>query len=292
MNSLYHTVGITKQGFHQHLNSYLQVQDEQQQLLAVVNQIRKDHPRLSARQIYFMIKPQSMGRDKFEAFCFKNGLKIEQKRSFYRTTNSLGVTRFNNLLDSIELNGLNQVWVSDITYYRIGDQFYFLTFIMDLYSRYIIGYSASKNLLTEYTTLPALEMALKHRPVKPGSIFHSDGGGQFYSKLFLELTRRHKIRNSMGKSVYENPNAERINGTIKNDYLEAYNPGTFNELRTMLKRAVENYNLRPHSSHKRLSPYAFEKINAKEMLECGQISKINTSGIQGSRLRLAHISTL
>lgn len=259
MNALYRTLSVTKQAFHQRLDHHLHRQDEQQQLLPLVNEIRKEHPRLSARQMYFMIQPRFMGRDQFEAFCFENGFKIERKRSFHRTTNSLGVTRFNNLIAEIELTGVNQVWVSDITYYRIQDRFFYLTFIMDLYSRFIVGYSAAENLLTEYTTLPALKMAILYRSVNPGLIFHSDGGGQYYSKQFLEVTRAHQIRNSMGETVFENPNAERINGTIKNDYLECYHPLNFQTLKKSLERAVRNYNSRPHSAHRRVSPRSFEQ---------------------------------
>lgn len=50
-----------------------------------------------------------MGRDKFETFCFENGLKIKRKRSYHKTTNSLGVSRFPNLIQDIELTGINQV---------------------------------------------------------------------------------------------------------------------------------------------------------------------------------------
>jgi putative transposase len=259
MNSLYKVLSVTKQAFHQRLDHHLHCQDEQQQLLSVVYDIRHEHPRLSARQMYFMIQPKFMGRDRFEAFCFENGFKIDRKRSFHRTTNSLGVTRFNNLIARIELTCVNQVWVSDITYYRIHEQFFYLTFVMDLYSRMIVGYSAAENLLTEHTTLPALKMAIRYRSIRPGLIFHSDGGGQYYSKQFLELTRAHQIQNSMGETVFENPNAERINGTIKNDYLAYYSPLNFEALKKSLTRAVGNYNTRPHSSHKRISPINFEQ---------------------------------
>jgi transposase InsO family protein len=261
MNQLYRSIGISKQAFHQHMDRYLLLMDEQHQMVPLIEQIRADHPRLSARQIYFMLQPQFSGRDRFEQFCFAQGYKIARKRSFRRTTDSRGVTRFDNLLIEFELTGINQVYVSDITFYEIGDRFYFLTFILDLKSRFIVGHCASENLLTEHTTIPALRMALKKRNITPGLIFHSDGGGQYYSKQFLAITKQHSIRNSMCESVYENPNAERINGTIKNDYLVFYNPKTFDELKIMLNRAVDMYNnQRPHSSLKRQSPAAYESL--------------------------------
>ena len=201
-----------------------------------------------------------MGRDKFELFCFQNGLRIARKRSFTRTTNSLGVTRFENLLIGIELTNVNQVWVSDITYYEIEGQFYYLTFIMDLYSRYLIRYSVSRNLSTENTTLPALRRALRIRQIESGLIFHSDGGGQYYCKEFKDLTARYGIRNSMGKTAYENPNAERINGTIKNSYVRHFYPQNYSDLQRQVSRAVRNYNMRPHASLKRVCPKEFEKM--------------------------------
>ena len=135
---------------------------------------------------------------------------------------------------------------------------------MDQYSRRIIGYSASKTLSTENTTIPALKMALTrikgNEQVKP--IIHSDGGGQYYSNAFLNLTRG-CLRNSMCESVYENPHAERINGTIKNSYLKGYHPTSLNDLERKLNKAVYMYNYeKSHSSINHYTPVAFEqKIN-------------------------------
>ena len=259
MNAVYRAIGISKQAFHKRLDRYLHQMDEKQQLLKVTRDIREEHPEMGARELYFMIRPAFMGRDKFEQFCFENGLRVARKRSFTRTTNSLGVTRFENLLIGIELTRVNQVWVSDITYYEMEGQFYYLTFIMDLHSRYIVGYSASRDLSTENTTLRALKKALRTRQIKPGLIFHSDGGGQYYCKEFKDLTARSGIRNSMGKTAYENPNAERINGTIKNSYLRHFHPDNYSELEKQLTRAVRNYNMRPHASLRRTSPKDFEE---------------------------------
>ncbi len=274
---------MTKQSFHQKLNRQLVVLEETEQVLAVVKQIRLDHPRMSSRQMYRLIRPAHLGRDKFEAFCFENGFKISVKRSCRRTTNSLGVTRFENLLVGRELTGVNQVWVSDITYYQIGDCFYFLTFILDLYSRVIVGYSVASDLSTSSTTIPALEMSLPNRKIKPGLIFHSDGGGQYYCKRWLQLTSTQKIRNSMCESPYENPHAERINGVIKNDYLSGYGPTNYPELVTMTRKAVTKYNVeKPHGSLGHLSPINFERSLNKK---CGNVDNLKTSNPHSPRLQ-------
>lgn len=254
---------MSKQAFHQRLNRQLKSLEEHEQLIVLVNQIRLDHPSMSSRQMYRLLKPTYMGRDRFEAFCFENGFKVMIKRSFHRTTNSIGVTRFANLLPGRELTGINQVWVSDITYYQIDDTFFYLTFILDLYSRMIVGYSVARDLATISTTLPAMKMALESRSVSEGTIIHSDGGGQYYCKEWLALTRENNFRNSMCNSPYENPHAERINGIIKNDYLVGYNPKTYIQLETMTAKAVMKYNWeKPHGSLGNISPQQFE-VNLK-----------------------------
>jgi len=260
MNTLYRVLGTSKQAFHQWLDKQMLIMEEQQQLLPVISQIRADHPRLSSRQMYLMIGPQTMGRDKFEQFCFQNGFKLAVKRAYHKTTNSLGVTRFENLIAGLELTGVNRVWASDITYYRIGEKFFYITFVLDLWSRFIVGYTVSVGMLTEQTTIPALNMALRQRgPVQEGLIFHSDGGGQYYSKKFLAITKSNLIKNSMCESVYENAHAERINGTVKNDYLVYYAPQDYKQLVTLTDKAVKMYNFsRPHSSLGNISPAAYE----------------------------------
>src|SRR5882762_7486141 len=148
MSILYRVVGTTKQSFHQYLARQMSLLEEANQLLILIKQIRVDHPRMSSRQMYRLLNPVHLGRDRFESFCFENGFKVSVKRAFHRTTNSLGVTRFENLLVNYEFTGVNRVWVSDITHYRIGEKFYYLTFILDLFSRFIVGHSTSESMLT------------------------------------------------------------------------------------------------------------------------------------------------
>jgi len=223
-------------------------------------QIRDDHPRMAAREIYYMLAPGWIGRDRFIGWLNQEGFKVRQLRNFIKTTNSLGVTRFANLIDGIELTGVNHVWVSDITYYQLGPKVYYITLIMDLYSRYIVGYKLSKTLRTIDTTIPALKKAIKARKGQcKGLIFHSDGGGQYYSKEFRRLTERCSMKNSMGKSVYENPHIERLHNTLKNDYLKPKHPRNYADLENKLKLNVALYNdKRPHKSLGRRTPLQME----------------------------------
>lgn len=259
MNLIYRYLGYTRQSFHQKMNRELIEQEEHLLLLPLITELRYDHPGMGARELYLILRPQKIGRDKFEQLCFDHGFKLERFRAFKKTTNSSGVIRFPNLILGIEFRGINQAWVSDITYYQIADRAYYITFIMDLYSRRIVGFQVSRRLLTEQTTIPALTIALAERKPAPGLIFHSDGGGQYYSKEFLELTGDHQIKNSMCDIVYENSHAERVNGTIKNQYLAGYKPYNFVSLQQLTAKAVDKYNNdRPHKSLGKLSPAAYE----------------------------------
>lgn len=240
----------------------MRIQEQYHQLAEIMKQFREDHPGMSLRDAYCVIKPACIGRDRFEHYLQSQGFGVGRKKSFRRTTNSLGVIRFPNLIEGIKLTHVNQVWVSDITYFQIANKFYYLTFIMDLYSRRILGYSASNTLLTQDTTIPALQLAFKKRGTNryPGLIIHSDGGGQYYCKAFRKLTESAKMINSMGKTAFENPHAERVNGIIKNNYLVYYVPESLRDLQKKLRKAVRMYNeQKPHAALKKLSPVVFER---------------------------------
>jgi transposase InsO family protein len=242
--------------------------EEQEQLIPLINEIRQDHPRMSARDIYLKLQPSCMGRDQFERFCMDSGYRIKRLKNFRVTTNSLGVTRFPNMIKEIKLTGVNQVFVSDITYFDMGSATYYLTFIMDLFNREIVGWSASDNLRTENTTLPALHRAIyeRGRTSLKGAIIHSDGGGQYYCNEFKELTKSLEMINSMTEEkVYENSHAERLNGIIKNNYLYPYNPINMKSLKKLLDKAVLMYNTeKPHKALGKLSPRKFKDTIDKE----------------------------
>jgi transposase InsO family protein len=237
--------------------------EEQEQLIPLINEIRKDHPRMSARDIYLKLQPSCMGRDQFERFCMDSGYRLKQLRNYRVTTNSLGVTRFPNLIKDIKATCVNQVFVSDITYYDMGSKTYYLTLIMDLFNREVVGWSASDNLRTENTTIPALHklVNIRGRVNIEGAILHSDGGGQYYCNEFKALTKDLKLVNSMTEeTVYENAHAERLNGIIKNNYLYPYGPTSISSLKRLLDKAVLMYNTgKPHKALGKLTPSEFKK---------------------------------
>lgn len=231
---------------------------------------------MSARIMYNKLNPTTMGRDKFESFCFERGFRVKQPKNYRKTTDSSNTERFPNRIEGMELTRVNQVLVSDITYYEMNGRFYYLTFIMDLYTREIVGFHASKSLRTKETSLPAMKMAEKRfgKEAFDGTIIHSDGGGQYYAKEFLQLTDYLKMVNSMAEEVYQNSHAERINGIIKNSYLAGYNPQNEAELKKDLARAVFNYNTsKPHGSLKGRTPAECRFTDLAIVMKIKQITK-------------------
>jgi transposase InsO family protein len=258
--------------------------EEQEQLIPLINEIRRDHPRMCARDIYLKLQPSCMGRDRFERFCMDSGYRLKQLRNYRITTNSLGVTRFPNLIKELEVTGVNQVFVSDITYYDLGSRTCYLTFITDLFNREIVGWSESDNLRTESTTIPALHklVNVRGRANINGAILHSDGGGQYYCKEFKALTKDLNMVNSMTEEkVYENAHAERLNGIIKNNYLYPYGPTNMSSLKRLLDKAVLMYNTgKPHRALGKMSPVEFKKTidnvdNSSGYLPLSTVNHIN-----------------
>ena len=272
--------------------------EEQEQLIPLINEIRCDHPRMSARDIDLKLHPICMGRDQFERFCMDSGYRIKRLRNFRVTTNSLGVTRFPNMIKDIEVTRVNRVFVSDITYFDIGPDTYYLTFIMDLYNREIVGWSASDNLRTENTTLPALHRLIYERGKAnlKGAIIHSDGGGQYYCNEFKTLTKSLEMINSMTEEkVYENSHAERLNGIIKNNYLYPYGPTNMASLKKLLNKAVMMYNTgKPHKALRKLTPSNFRTTidNENNSSSYPPLSTVNHINYKREKLSIKKVNVI
>lgn len=268
MESLYQITGVSRQGFHQYRKREAAWADRTAQILERVQYYRQTHCRMGARPLHVLMNAleskellYGIGRDKFEQILISQGYRVNPIRVFHRTTYS-GAYRFPNLVEGLQIQKLNHVWLSDITYYRLLDGWAYLTFVLDLYSRRCIGYALSETLQTEQTTLPALQMALQTRGIanyQQQLLFHSDGGGQYYDKGFVSQLDQYQICSSMAEIVYENPHMERFHGTAKNDYLIPWNVNSIAKLRKALPRFVQLYNeVRPHENLKYKTPRAFE----------------------------------
>jgi transposase InsO family protein len=148
------------------------------------------------------------------------------------------------------------IWQSDITYIQVGSNYYYAVFIIDVYTKRIVGYQVSDHMRAT-ANLNAFKMALKHH--KPPLIHHPDRGSQYTCKKYISLLKDNNSKISMALSAQDNAYAERINRTIKDEYLKYWKPKNFLTLKKDVKKAVEYYNnKRPHNNLKNMSPNLFE----------------------------------
>ena len=255
--------------------------------LSYILEIRKKDPGLGGVKLWRMYKRdftgnKPMGRDRFEALIDKYGLKLKQRIRKPRTTDSThGLTVYPNLVKDFIPTAPNQLWVSDITYIPIWlnetrYSFCYLSMILDAYTEEIIGWAIGPTLDTEYP-LRALQMALERientDKEKLTLIHHSDRGVQYASTRYVELLQKYGIRISMTEdgNPKENPQAERINNTMKNELLKGMHFTSLAEVIEAVAPAVTFYNEeRPHMSINMMTP--------KEASNCtGELKKHWTS---------------
>lgn len=270
MTALYLTLGVCKQAHWAYIKRRQKREDQFLLLEAILKEERHKHPAMSLKKLYLRIAPNFIGRDIFIAYCMANGYEPQLIRKFHTTTHAYGSQDYPNLCHDLVLVDINQLWVSDITYFKIGGVFFYIVFIMDVYSRKILGYHASNNMFAE-ANQKALSMALEVRGIKnyQGKIIHhSDKGSQYRSKLYTEDLQAHGFRISTGNCAFDNAHMESHNGIMKNEYLKHRPIYSGKDLSRFLKQDVYLYNEeRPHGSLNKMTPNEFERYICNIPLE-------------------------
>lgn len=290
MNHLYKSIGISKQAVNQYQKRQNNLNEQAIGLMAEVDALREEYPGCGVEKMYHTLRPEFIGRDKFIELFMSLGYRVKRPKNYIRTTVP-GHLSYPNLIEGMYVNRPNQIWQSDITYFQVKGRFYYLVFIIDVYTRKIIGYQVSDNMRAE-ANIKALKQAIKSQKVPlKGLIHHSDRGSQYVSNKYRELLSMHGIHISMGLKGQDNAYAERINGTIKNQYLRCWKIETYRELRARTKDAVSHYNnKRIHDSlPQRNSPCQFEESlvslsNGKRpemVIHADGRNKVETSYYQG-----------
>ena len=274
MKTLFTAANISRQAYHQWQHRKVQqpYRTDKEAVLALAKQIRKKYlPGSSARQVYSFIRKTpdlstqliGWGKHDFENLCLNNGLRVKKLRFIPKTTQH-GAYVFPNRIAGKEINDINTIFVSDISYiYGIeGKLIGYVTTLMDLYSRFLVGLSFSQTMQAIETSVPVLKQAIRLREKNAlhGSFFHSDGGKQYIYKEFISLLNQQYMTSSMAKSCYENPFAEALNDTLKNHMLFDMNINSFYQLKKKENfiKNVYNYN-KIHTGIGGLTPAEYEQ---------------------------------
>lgn len=222
----------------------------------MVTNLRRFMPRLGARKLYHLIKPEleesgiKLGRDGLFEYLREADLLVKPKRSYTKTTFSKHWMRKHpNLLQGVTVDRPEQVFVSDITYVESDEGVHYVSLVTDACTRKIMGYEVSRE-MKACDVVKALKMATRSRIGAAPLIHHSDRGAQYCSSEYQKVLSDNGITPSMtdGYDCYQNALAERINGILKQEFL-LYRCKSFEDLKVLVEQSVSIYNrLRPHLS--------------------------------------------
>jgi len=193
-----------------------------------------------------------------------NLLCLRRRRFVMATTDSShGLRVYPNLAGTMELTGINQLWIADITYIRLETEFVYLAVVLDAYSRRVIGWELDRH-LEDDLAIAALKMALRRRKPRPGEVtHHSDQGVQYASNDYTGLLQDHGIRISMSRkgNPYDNATCESFMKTLKYEEVYGQDYRDLADARSSIEQFIEKvYNSkRLHSSLGYRPPIEFER---------------------------------
>ena len=284
--------GKTRQAWYRARQHREQEQMCGRMILHRVRQLRIDLPRCGVRKLHHLLQPFllvhgiKLGRDGLFDLLRDHNLLIKRRKSRKTTFSFHHFRKHPNLITELEVNRPNQLWVSDITYLDLGSTFCYLTLITDAFSRKIIGWHLSQDLSVQ-GPLCALNMAIaqwKTHPLHghhPPPIHHSDRGIQYCCHQYTSRLEEEGIMISMTQhsDPYENALAERMNRTLKEEFLAYRQYFTYEEAVAVVQWAVQGYNTRrPHLSLNFQTPAMVHAAAPQRHL---QLAKPARGGLRG-----------
>lgn len=248
MEPFYRLHKTTRQGYHQ---SIKRLKLEEELMIKLTQKIldyrRMKDRRAGSRSLYYNLNIKinyNIGITKFEQLLNKYKLTLIPLSTKVVTTQSCFQSwNYTNLTNGLIINGLNQLVVGDITYVSLGKGRYYLFCLTDVFTMRVVGYCLSDRMRKE-EALECLNMFInlrKRRNLK-GCIHHTDGGGQYFSRLYLSKLEEHDINVSVARNCLENGLAEQKNGFIKNHLIPTMNLNSELGLAEEMKRVITNYN--------------------------------------------------
>lgn len=252
---------------------YRAVPPPETQLLAAIEQVGAQFPTYGTRRVKEQIKREQpalapLNRKRVQRLMREKGLLVRGKKRVPRTTDSRhAFPRYPNLVRELAITHPEQVWVSDITYIKLGNgQFLFLAIIMDVFTRAIRGWALRAGLGAELS-LAALHRALAHGAPE---LHHSDQGVQYAAREYVQVLTQAQIQISMAEvgQSQQNGYAERVIRTIKEEavYLSQYQ--SYEEALEQIGHFIDDVYLtkRIHSALGYLTPAEYEAQWHKQQL--------------------------
>jgi putative transposase len=229
-----------------------------------IRKIARQWPAYGSRRMSYELKARGweVNRKRVQRLMREENLICVAKKKFVVTTDSgHGLKTYPNLAASMILTGVDQLWVADITYIRLEEEFVYLAVILDAYSRRVVGWHLSAG-LDDSLTLTALRMALAARGVRPGLVHHSDRGVQYASGEYTGVLKEKGIEISMSRKAnpWDNAACESFMKTLKCEEVYRSEYRNLADARARIGEFLERvYNeKRLHSALDYRSPAQFE----------------------------------
>lgn len=255
---------VSRAGFYR---AYQESEPEQEELdlRSTIQAIFLEHRRrYGYRRITQALRRRGLvvNRKRVQRLMQSDNLLGLQPKAFVTTTNSRHECAVSlNLARRLQLTGINQLWIADITYLRLGREFVYLAVILDAYSRTVVGWEVNRQMTTALTRT-ALERAIAARQPAPGLVHHSDRGIQYASAEYTNLLAEHQIVPSMSRPAnpYDNAACESFMKTLKREEINAGAYQDLEDLRQHLADFLERYynQVRLHSALGYQPPAEFE----------------------------------
>jgi putative transposase len=259
------TVGVSRAGFYRYRNTEPRPARRDAALRDAMQKIALEWPSYGSRRITVELQHRGwrVNRKRVQRRMREDNLLCLRKRKFVVTTDSRhDLSIYPNLAPSLVLTGVDQLWVADITYIRLEEEFVYLAVVLDAYSRRVIGWNLDRT-LEDSLTLTALRMALQQRRVRPGLVHHSDRGAQYASGDYTQLLLDHGLQISMSRkgNPYDNAQCESFMKTLKYEEVYRSEYRDLADARSRIREFLEKiYNAqRLHSALRYLSPVEFER---------------------------------
>ena len=266
--------GFSRSGYYRWLDPAPKQSAEDLQLRDAMHQVALEWPAYGSRRMRKELEKRGwkVNRKRLQRLMREDNLLCVARRKFVLTTDSAhALAVYPNLPPTMTLTGVNQLWIADITYLRLEEEFIYLAVILDAYSRRVIGWSLDDT-LAESLTLAALRMALNERDVPPGLVHHSDRGVQYAAGEYTRLLKDHGITVSMSRkgNPWDNAACESFMKTLKHEEVHRTEYRNLADARARIGQFLESiYNdRRLHSSLDYRSPAEFERA-----LESGPTGK-------------------
>jgi putative transposase len=266
---------LSRAGFYRHFEEHAPRQAETE-LRGKLHQICLDHRCYGSRRVTaeLRVQGQLVNRKRVVRLMRADNLLCLRKRRFVCTTDSRHTySVYPNLTTDWTPDGINQLWVADITYIRLRESFLYLAVVLDAFSRRVIGWALDDTLEAKLA-IKALRRALADRNTPASLVHHSDRGVQYCSGDYVEILRSHGIRISMSRSgnPYDNALAERFMRTLKCEevYLNDYRDRTdaARHLRSFLEQVYNRRRL--HSTRGYTSPETYEAASMARVSEVSE----------------------